>query len=148
MIEKGKIKKSENQKPYLNLHLHTFHSFNYKNWSPSRIVFEGWKIGLKFIGTVDFDTLDALEETLLAGQLLNMKAIGGFETRVYIEEYKDKVINSPNEPGIYYLCGKGFKRYPEEGSEGLKFLREMKEKGTIACIGRGSKAYWKKVEIE
>ena len=57
LIKEGKIKKDIDLKPWLNLHIHTFHSYNYNNWSPSRIVFEGWKTGLKYVGTVDFDTL-------------------------------------------------------------------------------------------
>ncbi len=39
-----------------------------------------------------------------------------------------------------------FPQIPERAIR--SFLREMKEKGAIVCIGRGSKAYWKKVEIE
>ena len=127
LINKGEIKKYSEQKHWLNLHTHTFHSFNYKNWSPSRIVFEGWKTGLQYVGTVDFDTLAGLEETLFAGNLLDMKVTGGFESRVFIEEYKDKVINSPKEPGIYYLCGKGFKQTPSENSKEGEFFKEMKE---------------------
>ncbi|MCD6408110.1 hypothetical protein J7L87_03565 [bacterium] len=127
LIKAGKIGRTLEAKGYLNLHIHTFHSFNYKNWSPSRIVFEGWKTGLEFTGTVDFDTLAGLEETLYAGKLLGLKVVGGFETRAYLPELKDKVINSPKEPGIYYLCGKGFKKQPEEGSEEWKFFKEMKE---------------------
>ncbi len=125
-IEKGRIKKVS-QKPYLNLHIHSFHSFNYKNWSPSRIVFEGWRYNLQYTGVVDFDTLIAIEETLLAGEILNVKVICGFESRVFLPELKDKVINSPKEPGIYYLCGKGFKKKIEENSKEGKFFLKLKE---------------------
>jgi len=126
LIKKGIIKK-DSSIGWLNLHLHTFHSFNYKNWSPGRIVFEGWKIGLKYIGTVDFDTLTGLEETILAGEILGIDVIGGFESRVFIPECKNIIINSPKEPGIYYLCGKGFKRHPGKNSETGKFFHKMKE---------------------
>ena len=126
LIKKGKIEKDNEFKGYLNAHIHTFHSFNYKNWSPIRIVFEAWKKGLLYIGTVDFDTLSGLEETLLAGQLLKIKVIGGFESRVFLKEMKDKVINSPNEPGIFYLCGKGFKKIPKKDSEEWKFFENLK----------------------
>ncbi|MGC8976808.1 MAG: hypothetical protein ACP5OB_04220 [Candidatus Ratteibacteria bacterium] len=127
LINKGKIEKDNEFSGYLNAHIHTFHSFNYKNWSPSRIVFEGWKKGLLYIGTVDFDTLSGLEETLYAGNLLNIKVIGGFESRVFLKEMKDKVINSPNEPGIFYLCGKGFKKVPEKDTEERRFFENMKK---------------------
>lgn len=126
LIKKREIKKDNEFYGYLNVHIHTFHSFNYKNWSPSRIVFEGWKKGLLYIGTVDFDTLSGLEETLHSGELLNIKVIGGFESRVFLREMKDKVINSPNEPGIFYLCGKGFKKIPKDNTEEKNFFDSLK----------------------
>ncbi|MCM8808653.1 MAG: hypothetical protein NC816_06465 [Candidatus Omnitrophica bacterium] len=127
LIKKNKIKKDNEFLGFINAHIHTFHSFNYKNWSPLRIVFEGWKKGLLYLGTVDFDTLTGLEETLWAGELLNLKVISGFETRVFLEEMKDKVINSPNEPGIFYLCGKGFKKKPGEKTLEKNFFDNLKE---------------------
>ncbi|MCM8762404.1 MAG: hypothetical protein NC929_03705 [Candidatus Omnitrophica bacterium] len=126
LIKKGKIKRNNAIKPWINLHIHTFHSYNYNNWSPSRIVFEGWKTGLKYVGTVDFDTLAAVDETLFAGKLLDVKVLGGFESRVFIDEMKDVVINSPKEPGIYYLCGKGFLKSPDDNSEAGKFFGYIK----------------------
>lgn len=127
LIKDGKIQRDSNLKPWLNLHLHTFHSYNYNNWSPARIVFEGWKAGLKYVGTVDFDTLAGVEETLLAGRLLDIKVVSGFESRVFIDEMKDVVMNSPKEPGIYYLCGKGFLKYPDENTEEGRYFKKMKE---------------------
>jgi len=127
LIKAGSIKKSYHPTPWLNLHLHTFHSFNYKNWSPCRIVFEGWYRDLKYTGTVDFDTLAGLNETLMAGQVLNTKVTGGFESRVVVEEWKDVVINSPDEPGIYYLCGKGFKHPPANNTAEGQFFNNLKK---------------------
>ncbi len=125
LIKSGQIEKAESAKPWLNLHLHTFHSYNYNNWSPSRVIFEGWRTGLEYTGTVDFDTLAGLDETLLAGKLFGMRVTGGFESRVFIEEMKDTVINSPKEPGIYYLCGKGFKKTPDKNSGAGRFFAGM-----------------------
>lgn len=127
LIKKGEIKKDNELKPYLNLHIHTFHSYNYKRWSPSRIVFEGWKTGLKYTGTVDFDTLEAVEETIFAGKLLGVNVTAGFESRVFIDEMKDVVINSPKEPGIYYLCGKGFLKSPDTSSSAGKFFKYIRD---------------------
>jgi hypothetical protein len=127
LIKKNKIKKNNRYKNFINIHIHTFHSFNYKNWSPLRIVFEAWKTGLLYSGTVDFDTLAGLEETLWAGEILNLKVIGGFESRVFLKEMKDKVINSPNEPGIFYLCGKGFKKIPKKNTEEWLFFENLKK---------------------
>lgn len=126
-IKKNKINKDNEFFNLINAHIHTFHSFNYKNWSPLRIVFEGWKKGMLYLGTVDFDTLEGVEETLWAGEMLNIKVTGGFETRVFLKEMKDKIINSPNEPGIFYLCGKGFKKLPKENSEETIFFKKLKE---------------------
>jgi len=127
LIKNGKIKKFEKLTPWLNLHLHTFHSFNYENWSPARVIFECWRRGLKYAGTVDFDTLAGLEETLSTGEILGILATGGFESRVLVEEWKDVVINSPNEPGIYYLCGKGFKRTLDADTEEGRFFLNLKK---------------------
>lgn len=127
LVKNGTIKKASELTPWPNLHLHTFHSFNYKNWSPARIVFEGWRTGLTYTGTVDFDTLAGLEETVKAGELLGTNVTGGFESRVLIEELRDVVINSPSEPGIYYLCGKGFKNAPGEETEESAFFKSLKE---------------------
>lgn len=127
LIKEGNIQRNSDLKPWINLHIHTFHSYNYNNWSPSRIIFEGWKVGLKYIGTVDFDTLAAVEETGIAGKLLGIGAVGGLESRVFIDEMKDVVINSPQEPGIYYLCGKGFTECPDENSDTGKFFQHIKE---------------------
>jgi len=127
MVKTGEIARVKNPMPWINLHLHTFHSFNCNNWSPSRVVFEGWRTGLQYVGTVDFDTLAGLEETLRAGKVFGIKTAGGFESRVFIPEMKDTVINSPKEPGIYYLCGKGFKKTSDEKSEAGRFFRFMRE---------------------
>jgi len=126
LIKEGKIKKDIDLKPWLNLHIHTFHSYNYNNWSPSRIVFEGWKTGLKYVGTVDFDTLAGVEETIFAGKLLDIGVMGGFETRTFADELKEVVTNSPKEPGVCYLCGKGFLKSPDENSDAGKFFGYIK----------------------
>lgn len=94
-------------KPEVNLHFHTFFSYNAKNWSPSRIAWEAKKYGLEVAGIVDFDVLEGMPEFLEAGELLGLKTVAGLESRVYVSEYSDKVINSPNEPGILYFMGHG-----------------------------------------
>ncbi len=127
MVRKGKIERASALESWLNLHIHTFHSYNYKNWSPARVVFEAWRTGLEYTGTVDFDTLAGLEETILAGSLFDIKVTSGFESRVFIKEMKDRVINSPNEPGIYYLCGKGFKKRPDKNSESGRFFVSLQD---------------------
>jgi len=45
--------------------------------------------------------------------------------RVFVPELKDKEINSPGEPGIYYLMGVGFTKLPSPESLANKILKDM-----------------------
>ena len=92
----------------LNLHAHTFYSFNYKGFSPSTFAVEAKRAGLEAAGIVDFDVLDGLDEFWNATRKLDLKACIGLESRVFVPEFADRVINSPGEPGISYHMGTGF----------------------------------------
>ncbi|MFP4028938.1 MAG: hypothetical protein ACLFWL_14200 [Candidatus Brocadiia bacterium] len=120
----------ERQEPegWINLHSHTFFSYNGYGYSPSRFAWEAWHRGLEVAGIVDFDVLDGTTEFLEAGRLLGLKTTAGFETRVFIPEYSDRVINSPKEPGVYYLVGTGFATPPEPGTEAAGTLQDMKRR--------------------
>ena len=106
-VESGDIKISQTGTD-VNLHFHTFYSYNACGYSPSRIAWLAYKTGLDVTGIVDFDVLDGLEEFLEAAKLLGLKGCVGMETRVYVPEFTDKVMNSPGEPGISYHMGVGF----------------------------------------
>ena len=127
LAEKGEIKTAPNR-GWVNLHAHTFFSFNAYGFSPSRFLWETYSLGLEMVGVVDFDVLDGLEETLGAAQVLGIKAEVGMETRVFVKEYRDRVINSPGEPGIFYLMGTGFFRCPEKDSWAEKALNSLRER--------------------
>lgn len=114
-------------RPWMNLHAHTFHSFNSEGWSPSRLVAEGLARGWEIVGSVDFDVLDAMEEVLEAGDRLGIKAVVGLESRVFVPDYADKVLNSPGEPGIAYFMATGCYRLPESGSQAETTLRLLKD---------------------
>ena len=107
-----KVKKGEIELPQpgtdVNLHCHTFFSYNSYGYSPSKFAWLAKKQGLAVAGIVDFDVLDGLEEFLDAAKLLGLKACGGIETRVYVPQFSNRVINSPGEPGISYHMGVGF----------------------------------------
>jgi len=92
----------------VNLHYHTFFSYNAEGLSPSHVAWRARRAGLAVAGIVDFDVLDGLEEFLEAGQVLGLRTCVGLETRVFLPEYADKVVNSPGEPGICYHMGMGF----------------------------------------
>ncbi len=111
---------------FVNLHCHTFFSYNTYGFSPSKFAWLARKAGLAVAGTVDFDVLDALTEFDQARRLLGLKGCSGIETRVYVPEFSTRVINSPGEPGISYHMGVGFPtaQVPVE-HEG--FLRGLKE---------------------
>ena len=94
----------------VNLHCHTFFSYNSYGYSPSKFAWLARKQGLAVAGVVDFDVLDALEEFLEAARMLGLKGCGGLETRVFVPEFSDRVMTSPGEPGITYHMGVGFPR--------------------------------------
>jgi len=110
---------------WTNLHCHTFYSFNAYGYSPQHIAYRAKKENLAIVGTVDFDVLDNIEETLTAGEIISVKTVAGFETRCFVEKYKDKVINSPGEPGICYFIGIGFYRKPAPGTKEAKVLDNL-----------------------
>lgn len=93
---------------WLNLHCHSFYSFNGYGYSPLGIVWRARRKGLFAVGLVDFDVLDGVNEFLFGCSLVGLKGGAGFETRVYLPEFADREINSPGEPGVSYHMGMGF----------------------------------------
>ena len=119
---------------HTNMHFHTFFSFNAEGYSPSRIAWLSKKAGLALAGIVDFDVFDGLDEFYEVAQLLGLKSSVGMETRVFVPEFADKVINSPGEPGISYHMGVGFPSSTLDGK-----LEEFKASltDTVAARNRG-----------
>jgi hypothetical protein len=96
------------RQPAVNLHCHTFFSFNAYGYSPSGVAWLARQSGFKAAGIVDFDVLDGVDEFLEACELLAVRGSAGMETRVFIPEFASREINSPGEPGVYYYMGIGF----------------------------------------
>jgi hypothetical protein len=94
--------------PAVNLHCHTFFSFNAYGYSPSGLAWLARQRGFQAAGIVDFDVLDGVDEFLEACELLSVRGSAGMETRVFIPEFASREINSPGEPGVYYYMGIGF----------------------------------------
>jgi hypothetical protein len=92
----------------VNLHAHTFYSYNVYGYSPSKYAWLARKAGLSVAGIVDLDVLDGLDEFLHAGRLLGLKTCVSLESRVFVPEFAARVVNSPGEPGIAYHMGVGF----------------------------------------
>jgi hypothetical protein len=97
----------------LNLHSHTFFSYNAYGYSPTHFAVLAKQRGLEYAGIVDFDVLDGLDEFYEAADLLGLKAVVSMESRVFVPEFATRVINSPGEPGIAYHMGIGFPRFVE-----------------------------------
>lgn len=133
----------------VNLHCHTFFSYNSYGYSPSKFAWLARKSGLAVAGVVDFDVLDALEEFLAAAKMLGLKACGGLESRVYVPEFADRVMNSPGEPGISYHMGVGFPKAAFEANtqQFLVGLREMAQQRNRELTERVNK-YLKPVELD
>jgi len=125
----------------VNLHCHTFFSYNSYGYSPSKFAWLARKRGLAVAGVVDFDVLDALEEFLEAAKMLGLKGCAGFETRVFVPEFSDRVINSPGEPGISYHMGVGFPSAKLQGQlkKFLLNLRRLAQQRNRDLMGRVNK---------
>jgi hypothetical protein len=95
-------------KDVVNLHCHTFFSFNAYGHSPTSLAWLAKKRGFAAVGIVDFDVLDAVDEFLAVCDLAGVRGSAGIETRVFIPEFATREINSPGEPGVYYHMGIGF----------------------------------------
>lgn len=106
----------------VNLHTHTFFSYNASGWSPSRFAWEAHRAGLQAAGIIDFDVLDGMEEFLSACELLGLRGTGGIEVRAFLKEFSDAVIDSPGEPGVHYIAGSGVVKAPAAGTPEAEFL--------------------------
>ena len=92
----------------INMHCHTFYSFNAYGYSPTALAWLAKRSGFKALGIVDFNVLDGVEEYLNACEAIGVRGSAGLETRVYIPEFSTREINSPGEPGVCYHMGIGF----------------------------------------
>jgi len=133
----------------VNLHCHTFFSYNTYGYSPSKFAWLARKAGLAVAEVVDFDVLDALEEFLAAAKMLGLKACAGLETRVFVPEFATRVMTSPGEPGITYHMGVGFPSATLDGEqqEFLLNLRKTAQQRNQDLMGRVNE-HLKPVELD
>ncbi|NOY80616.1 MAG: hypothetical protein GXP31_06380 [Kiritimatiellaeota bacterium] len=116
------------ERPWVNMHMHSFFSFNGEGWSPSRLAWEARRVGLFSLALCDFDVLDGLDELFEAADLLALRAAAGFESRVFFAEYGDVDVNSPGEPGVFYFMGMGFAAPPASDSPAAVVFADMLER--------------------
>jgi hypothetical protein len=134
---------------FTNMHFHTHYSFNAEGYSPNTIASLSKKANLAAAGIVDFDVLDGIDEFFAAAKQLNLKACGGIETRVYVPEFADYVINSPGEPGIAYHMGTGItsSNVSPQQKKFLDNLRTMAKNRNLELVKRVNE-YLKPVVVD
>ncbi len=110
----------------VNLHAHSFYSYNAWGYSPSHIAWRARREGLAMIGLVDFDVLDGIDEFFAACRAVGIKGVAGMETRAYIPEFSTRETNSPGEPGITYHMGVGFVQSAIKDPEAAKFAAMLR----------------------
>lgn len=136
------IKSNQSAKPSstnVNMHMHSFFSYNAHGYSPTRIAWEAKQAGLYGAGLCDFDVLDGLEEFLDATRRIGLRAAVNLETRAYLKEYAQHEINSPGEPGVTYIMGAGFPRALAENTPQHRELtgyRDRARSRNVALVGR------------
>jgi hypothetical protein len=151
LLEKVKAGKIAFSKPcrFVNLHCHTFFSYNAYGYSPTKFAWLARKAGLAVVGTTDFDVLDALDEFREACRLLGLKGCSGLETRVFVPEFSTRVMNSPGEPGISYHMGVGFpsSKAPKSQEAFLRGLKQTAQRRNRELMHRVNR-YLSPVEID
>jgi hypothetical protein len=137
--ERGEIE-SEPASPFaVNMHCHTFFSYNGYGYSPTALAWLGAERGFQAMGIVDFDVLDGADEFLYACDRVGLRGSVGMETRVFVPEFASREINSPGEPGVCYQMGIGFtgRRAAGRAAEILADLRaraEHRNRGLMARV--------------
>ncbi len=135
--ERGEFGQAE-EHPIVNMHCHTFFSFNAYGHSPASLAWLARQQGFLAAGIVDFDVLDAVDEFLAACDVAGVRGSAGIETRVFIPEFATREINSPGEPGVSYHMGIGFVtgQVPPEVAPILASMRSRAERRNRAMLER------------
>lgn len=123
----------------VNMHCHSFFSYQAQGWSPSRIAWEARKSGWYAAALCDFDVLDGMEEFHAAGQALGLRTAVHVETRAFVPELANVDINSPGEPGVTYIMGGAFPELPTPDSipgKALARFRQAARSRNAALIAR------------
>jgi len=135
--ERGEFGQAD-QHPIVNMHCHTFFSFNAYGHSPASLAWLARQQGFLAAGIVDFDVLDAVDEFLAACDVAGVRGSAGIETRVFIPEFATREINSPGEPGVSYHMGIGYVtgQVPAEVAPILASMRSRAERRNRAMLER------------
>ena len=148
LAQKGDVS-VESETDLINLHCHTFYSFNAYGYSPTALAWLAKRGGFKALGIVDFNVLDGVEEYLTTCEAIGVRGSAGLETRVYVPEFSTSEINSPGEPGICYLMGIGFTSSQPPAAVApilvnMRHLAEQREREMVQRLNR----HLEQVEID
>jgi len=126
------------QQEVVNLHCHTFFSFNAYGYSPMALAWLAKQKGYKALSIVDFDILDGVDEFLNTCELIDVRGSAGIETRVYLPQFSTRETNSPGEPGVYYHMGIGFtsSQVPADVAPILADMRARADQRNRAMVDR------------
>jgi len=133
----------------VNMHCHSFFSYNAYGYSPSSLAWLAKRRGFKACGIVDFDVLDGVDEFLGACDQLGVRGSAGIETRVFVPGFSSREINSPGEPGVVYHMGIGFGsgEIPAEVADIALDLRRRAQRRNEGIVARVN-SYLSPVEID
>lgn len=131
----------------VNVHCHTFFSYNGYGLSPSGVAWKARCAGLAVVGMVDFDVLDGVEEFLDACRIVGVRGCAGMETRVFVPPFAQREINSPGEPGIAYHIGMGFTSGTVADAAFLESLKRTAQDRTRGIMARVN-SYLSPVEVD
>ena len=122
----------------VNMHCHTFYSYNGYGHSPSSLAWLAAEEGWRGMATVDFDVLDGVKETLTACDRVAVRGTAGLETRTFLAEFARWEINSPGEPGVCYHVGLGFTsaEAPRSAARVLRGMRQGAEQRNREMVAR------------
>ena len=115
----------------VNMHCHSFFSYNADGWSPTRIAWACHRQGLHAAALCDFDVLDGLDEFLRAGLTLGLRTAVHLETRAFLADYAKQEINSPGEPGVTYIMGAGFVAKPADDTPQGRGLAQFRDNARV-----------------
>ena len=118
----------------VNMHCHTFFSFNAYGHSPTSLAWLARREGYEALGIVDFDVLDAVDEFLGAASWPACAGRRASRRACNLPEYATRELNSPGEPGVSYHMGIGFtsSAVPSEVQGILADLRDRPARATWA----------------
>lgn len=126
--------------PNADLHTHSYYSSD-SDISPTNLVKEAKKIGLKYLALTDHDSLRGIAEALRAGKKLGVEVIPGVEIHSKFGEVLGYLIDHKN-PKLVGLCARNKKAANERA---LKTIKKLAKDGYVLNPQEMKKKY--KAEI-